>query len=97
MGSVFSDFAYLLTILLDLIGLVLILECLFYFVPGASLNRIRKALFYLTFPVLSWSDRFFSVRVGLFNSRGLLTALLLWSIIYLGMPWLILLSYSLRG
>jgi len=97
MISIFSDFVYLLVVLLDLIGLILVLECFFYFVPIASLNWARKVFFYLTFPVLSWSDRFFSVRMGLFNSRGLLTALLLWSISYFGMPWLILLSYSLRG
>jgi hypothetical protein len=97
MTSILSDFAYFLTILLDLIGLILVLECLFYFVPIASLNGTRKVFFYLTFPLLSWSDRFFSVRMGLFNSRGLLTAILLWSISYLGMPWLILLSYSLRS
>jgi len=97
MTSIFSNFAYLLTVLLDLISFVLILEFVFYFVPSALLNKIRKALFRLTFPWLSWSDRFFSVRIGLFNSRGLFTALLLWGVSYLGVPWLIILSYSLRG
>ncbi|HXL73101.1 MAG TPA: hypothetical protein VN963_05685 [bacterium] len=97
MASFLSDFAYLLMVLLDLMALFLILEWFFYFMPGAPLNGIRKVFFYLTYPLLGWSDRFFSIRLGLFNSRGLLTALLLLVIGYLGMPWLILFSYSLRG
>jgi len=96
MAFLLSGFAYFLTVLLDLMTLLLILEWFFYFMPGASLNGIRKLFFYLTYPLLGWSDRFFSVRLGLFNSRGLFTALLLWGIGYLGVPWLILFSYSLR-
>ena len=88
MASLLSDFAYLLMVLLDLTALFLILEWFFYFMPGTSLNGIRKAFFYLTYPLLEWSDRFFSVRLGLFNSRGLFTALLLWGIGYLGVPYL---------
>jgi hypothetical protein len=91
-ASFLSDFAYLLMILLDLTALFLILEWFFYFIPGAPLNGIRKVLFYLTYPLLWWSDRFFSVRLGLFNSRGLFTALLLWGIGYLGLSWLIFFS-----
>jgi hypothetical protein len=97
MASLLSDFAYFLTALLDLAGLVLVLEWLFYFLPGAWLNGIRKVFFYTTYPLLEWSDRFFSIRLGGFNSRGLFTAFLLWGISYLGVPWLILFSYSLRG
>jgi len=92
-----SDFAYLLTSLLDLTALLLVLEWFFYFMPGALFNRIRKIFFYLTCPLLGWSDRFFLVRFGLFNSRGLFTALLLWGVGYLGVPWLILFSYLLRS
>ena len=97
MAFFLSDFNYLLTALLDMAGLLLVLEWLFYFLPGASLNGIRKVLFYITYPLLGWSDRFFSIRFDLFNSRGLFTALLLWGVSYLGVPWLILFSYSLRG
>ena len=92
-----SDFAYLLTALLNLMALLLILEWIFYFMPGAPFNGIRKIFFYLTYPLLVWSDRFFSVRLDLFNSRGLFTALLLWGVGYLGVAWLILFSYSLRS
>ena len=97
MASILSDFFYLLTLLLDLAALVLVLEWILYFAPGASLNRVRKLVFNLTFPLLSWSERFFSIRLGSFNSRGLLTAVLLLAVSYLGLPWLILYSYSLRG
>jgi hypothetical protein len=97
MAFLISDFAYLLTVLLDLTALLLILEWFFYFMPGAAFNGVRKIFFYLTYSLLGWSDRFFSVRLGLFNSRGLFTALLLWGVGYLGVPWLILLSYSLRS
>ena len=97
MASLLSDFGYLLIVLLDMAALLLILEWLFYFLPGASLNGIRKVFFYITYPLLEWSDRFFSIRLGFFNSRGLFTAFLLWGISYLGVPWLILFSYSLRG
>ena len=76
---------------------VLILEWLFYLMPGGQLNGIRKELFNITFPLLSWSERFFSVRWGGFNSRGLLTAALFWLVSYFGLPWLALYSYSLRG
>jgi hypothetical protein len=97
MDFLVSDFAYFLTALLDLLSLLLVLEWIFYFLPGGFLNGIRKVLFYITYPLLGWSDRFLSIRLGLFNSRGLFTALLLWEVSYLGMPWLIIFSYSLRG
>jgi len=97
MAFLLSEFAYLLTALLNLMALLLILEWFFYFMPGAPFNRVRKMFFYLTYPLLGWSDRFFSVRLGLFNSRGLFTALLMWGVGYLGLPWLILFSYSLRS
>lgn len=97
MAAILSDFAYLLMVLLDLIALFLILEWIFYFLPGASLNGIRKVFFRTTYPLLGWSDRFFSIRLGLFNARGLFTALLLWGVGDFGVPWLVLLSYSLRS
>jgi len=97
MTILLSDFFYLLTLLLDLTALVLVLEWVLYFVPGAPLNGARKLVFNLTFPLLSWSERFFSIRLGSFNSRGLLTAVLLLAVSCLGLPWLILYSYSLRG
>src|ERR1700679_3596125 len=97
MAFLLSDFAYLLTALLNLTALLLILEWFFYFMPGASFNGVRKIFFYLTYPLLGWSDCFFSVRLGLFNSRGLFTALLMWGVGYLGVPWLILFSYSLKN
>jgi len=97
MALLLSDFFYLLTFLLDLTSLVLVLEWLLHIVPSVALNGIRKFVFNLTYPLLSWSDRLFSIRWGLFNSRGLLTAVLLLAISCLGLPWLILYGYALRG
>jgi hypothetical protein len=97
MAILLSDFFYFLTFLLDLTALVLILEWVLHFVPGAPLNGVRKLVFNLTFQLLFWSERFFSIRLGSFNSRGLLTAGLLLAVSCLGIPWLIIFSYSLRG
>jgi hypothetical protein len=97
MASLLSYFTYFLMVLLDGAVLLLVLEWFFYFLPSASLNWIRKVLFYTTYPLLKWSDRFFSIHSGFFNSRGLFTAILLWGVSYLAVPWLILFSYSLRG
>ncbi|HEY5037475.1 MAG TPA: hypothetical protein VIJ93_00225, partial [bacterium] len=82
---------------LDVMALLLIVEWLSHLAPGAVLNPIRRVLFRLCLPFLKWSDHFFSVQSPFFNSRGLLTALLLIAIGRYGVPWLILLSYSLRG
>jgi hypothetical protein len=89
MAHLISDFLYFLSFFITLIALVLILEWVFYFVPGAQLNSIRKMLFNVSYPFLSWSERFFSIRIGLFNSRGLFTAVLLLAVVYLGIPWLV--------
>jgi hypothetical protein len=97
MATLIADFAYLLILFLDAIALLLILEWLSHLAPGAALNSIRRVLFQLCLPFLKWSNRFFSVQSPFFNSRGLLTALLLIAIGRYGVPWLILLSYSLRG
>lgn len=96
-GQALSLLAYLLTILLDLAALLLILEWLVHLLPGAGLNFARRGLFLATYPLLKWSDGFFSVRWGFFNSRGFFTAVLLSLLSRYGIPWLVLLSYSLRS
>jgi hypothetical protein len=97
MAILLSNFIYFFYVFLNLAAFVLVLEWFFYFMPGQQLNGIRKTLFNLSFPLLSCSERFFSIRWGRFHSRGLLMAFLFWMLGYLGLPWLILYSYSLRG
>jgi hypothetical protein len=97
MGTVMTNIVYVLTALLDLTAFVLALECLSFNLSGSQWNGLRKALFNLTYPLLLWSENFFSLRLGRFNTRGLLTALMLLLVSYLGLPWLVILSYSLRG
>lgn len=92
-----TNIVYVLTALLDLTAFVLALECLSFNLSGSQWNGLRKALFNLTYPLLLWSENFFSLRLGRFNTRGLLTALMLLLVSYLGLPWLVILSYSLRG
>src|SRR5579859_6600684 len=97
MGQALSLLAYLLTALLDLAALLLILEWFFHLVPGAGLNFIRRTLFQATYPLIQFSDRFFSIRWGSFHSRGFFMALLLLLLSRYGIPWLVLLSYPLRN
>jgi len=97
MGQVLSLAAYLLSAFLDLAALLLILEWLLHLVPGAGLNFARRGLFLATYPFLKWSDGFFSLKWGSFNSRGFFMAVLLLLLSRYGIPWLVLLSYSMRG
>jgi hypothetical protein len=97
MGMIISNTVCVLTALLDLTALVLVLECLSFNLSGSQWNGIRRGFFTLTYPLLSWSEKGFSIRLGNFNSRGLLMALLIFMVGYLGLPWLVILSYSLRG
>ena len=97
MAIFLSSLGYVLLIVLNLMAFILILEWLFYSLPGSAFNGIRKILFRVSYPFLSWGERFFTIRWASFNSRGLLTALLLWTMSYLGVPWLILYGYFLRG
>lgn len=97
MGYFISNLAYLLALLCDLGAFLLILEWLVHVLPGAWLNPARKALFEISFPLLKWSDKFLSFKMDSFNARGLLTAVLLLAISFCGLPWVVVLSYSMRG
>ena len=97
MGYFLADLAYLLTLLCDLGALLLFLEWLVHALPGGWLNSVRKGLFEASFPLLKWSDNFLSLRCGTFNSRGLVTALLLLILGRCAIPWLVFFSYTLRG
>lgn len=97
MAYLIADIAYLLSLLCDLGAFLLIVEWIVHVLPGAWLNPVRRGLFEISFPVLKWSDRFLSFQLDSFNSRGLLTALLLLIISCYGVPWLVVFSYSLRG
>jgi hypothetical protein len=97
MAYFIADLAYLLAILCDLLAILLALEWLVHLLPGPGLNFARRVLFRASLPWLKWCDRFFSLKVGSFNSRGLFMALLFLAIGRYGLPWLILFSYSLRG
>jgi len=97
MAYLVADIAYLAAVLCNLGALLLALEWLVHFMPGAALNPVRRMLFLFTFPMLKFSDRFFPVKWGTFNSRGLLMAVFLIVISRYGVPWLVLLSYSMRS
>jgi hypothetical protein len=97
LGYFLADFAYFLALMCDLIALLLVLEWFFHTFPGAGLNGIRRFLFQTSFPFLSWSETFLSFKWGSFQTRGLLIAFFLIAISHLGVPWLVLLSFSLRG
>ena len=97
MGYLLAGTAYLLALLLNLAAFLLFAEWLVHSLPGAGMNGIRRFLFQAAFPLLKWSDDFLSVKSPLFNSRGLLTGFLLLIIDRCALPWLVILSYSLRG
>lgn len=97
MAYLISNLAYVLAVICDLGALLLILEWLAHVLPWARLNPVRKRLFEFSFPLLKWSDRFLSFQMDSFNARGLLTAVLLLVISFCGLPWLVILSYSMRG
>lgn len=97
MGYLIADISYFLSFLCDLGAFLLILDWIVHVMPGAWLNRVRRGMFEVSFPLLKWSDRFLSFQLDSFNSRGLLTAILLLVVSCCGIPWLVVLSYSLRG
>ncbi len=97
MGYFLADSAYLTTLLLNLAAFVLLVEWLLHAVRGPALNGFRRLFFLVSYPLLKWSDGFLSIRWGSFNSRGLLTAILFLAVSRYGIPWLVLLAYSLRG
>lgn len=97
MAYLISNLAYLLALICDLGAFLLILDWSVHALPGAWLNPARKGLFELSFPLLKWGGRFLSFRLDSFNARGLLTAVLLLVISFCGLPWLVVLSYSLRS
>ncbi len=92
-----ADLGYGLALLCNAAALFLTLEWLVHLLPGAGLNPVRRTLFLISFPFLKFSDRFFTIKNGSFNARGLLTAFLLILIARYGASLLVLFSYSLRG
>ena len=97
MTYLISNLAYGLSLLCNLGAFLLIVEWLVHTLPGAWLNPLRRGLFGICFPLLKWSDRLLSFRLDSFNVRGLLTALFLLTLSFCGIPWLVVLGYSLRG
>jgi hypothetical protein len=97
MVNLIADLSYILAVALNLAALLLVLEWLVHFLPGAWLNFARKGFFNATFPLLKWNESFLSFEWGSFHSRGLLMAVLFVALSRYGVPWLVLLSYSLRG
>ena len=92
-----ADLAYGIDLACDVVAFFLALEWLVHLLPGAGLNPVRRALFLTVFPFLKFSDRFFTIKNGSFNARGLLTAFLLILIARYGASLLVLFSYSMRG
>lgn len=96
-GYLVADLAYVLTFLLYLGALVLVLEWFFHLLPGPAFNSIRRNLFVITNPFIKGSDPVFLWKIGPVGLRGLWMALLFWIIARFGIPWLVLLSYTLRS
>jgi hypothetical protein len=97
MSYAVSDLSYLLALCFNLAAYLLILEWFIHALPGAGLNFARRALFKASFPLLKLSDRFFDLKWGFFNSRGLLLAVLLLLVSRYGVPWLVFFGFSMRG
>jgi len=97
LGYFIADTAYLLALLLDLAALGLLLEWALHYLPGGGLNSLRKVLFQAVFLLLKWSDTYLPVKWGAFSSRGLIMAALLLLIVHYGIPYLVWVSYFLRG
>ena len=97
MAFILADMAYLLAVLLDLAAFLLFAEWLVHSLPGSGLNGIRRVLFRATLPLLKWSDSLFTTQWGGLSFRGLGIAVLLLLLEHCAVPWLVLLSYSLRG
>jgi hypothetical protein len=97
MAELIADLAYLLAILCNLGAFLLVLEWLVHLVPGAELNPIRRGLFRVSFPLLQLSDRYFAIKWGALNTRGLILAALFLIVGRYGVPCLVFFSFSLRG
>jgi hypothetical protein len=97
MAYLIADLGYALALACNLVALFLALEWLAHLIPGAWLNPVRRMLFLVSLPFLKFSDRFFTIKSGSFNARGLLTAFLLMLVARYGTPLLVLLSFSMRG
>jgi hypothetical protein len=96
MGILVAYLAYLLAVVCYVGAFLLFAEWLVHLWPGPAMNYARRILFQLSFPLLKFSDLFFSLKGKYFNSRGLLTALALIAFCRFGVPWLVILSYSLK-
>jgi uncharacterized protein YggT (Ycf19 family) len=96
MGISLAYFAYALTFVLHVIAFVLLLEWIFRWLPGAALNSIRRILFQVSFPFLKVGE-VFGFRWGKFDASPLLMIVILLLLSRLWLPWLVLLSYTLRA
>ena len=96
MGISLAYFTYTLTLVVHVIAFVLLLEWVFRWLPGAVFNSVRRILFQASFPFLKVGE-VFGVRWGKFDVGPLLMIVLLLLLSRLWLPWLVLLSYSLRG
>jgi hypothetical protein len=97
MGFLIRDLAYLLGLLCDLAAFLLVLEWAIHHLPGPGLNFLRRGLFNLLFPFLEWGEKIFPFQWNGFKVRGLLLAALFWVMGACGVPWLVLLGFSLRS
>jgi hypothetical protein len=97
LAMLIANLAYFLAIGLDLMALILILEWLFHLVPGWQLNNIRRFFFGLSLPLLKLGEAYFPLRIGSFDFTAFFMAVLLLAVSCFGIPWLVLLSFSLRG
>lgn len=88
-ASLLRDLAYLLDVLLDLGAAFFALQWMVHALPGAGLNRARRAMFRISFPILG--------RAASFGPHLLVLAVLLAAAERFLVPWLVFLGYSLRG
>jgi uncharacterized protein YggT (Ycf19 family) len=96
MGICLAYFTYALTLVIHVIALALMLEWIFRWLPGVVFNPVRRILFQVSFPFLKVGE-IFGLRWGKFDAGPLLMVVLLLLLSRLWLPWLVLLSYSLRA
>ena len=97
MAVFIADSAYMLSFFLYGGSLLLLLDWGLGLVPGAAWNPARRLLFRICFPVLKWNSRLFQNSPSSLGLHSLWAAFVLAALGRYGVPWLVLLSYSLRG
>jgi hypothetical protein len=97
LASLIADAAYLMSAGLCGMAWILILGWVLHFVPGWRLNRVRRFFFRFSRPLLQWGEAHYPLRFASLEATPILLAVLLLALCRYGVPWLVLLSFAIRG